>query len=135
MEADRIQIERLISNLVSNAVKYTNPGGEVTLTMQDHGSEVELTLSDTGVGIAPDHLPYIFDRFYRVPENRRVPAADDSPRGLGLGLSFVAWIVKAHGGTVHVNSEPGKGTTFVVRLPKGEVSVQPVEEVPRQVGV
>jgi heavy metal sensor kinase len=135
VDADRIQIERLISNLISNAVKYTDPGGEITLAVRDHGSEVELTLSDTGVGISPDHLPYIFDRFYRVPGNRRVAAPDDSPGGLGLGLSFVAWIVKAHGGTIHVTSEPGKGTTFVVRLPKGETPAQPVEEVSRQVGV
>jgi heavy metal sensor kinase len=135
LEADRIQIERLISNLISNAVKYTNPGGEVTVTVEQQETSVVLTIADTGVGIAPQHLPYIFDRFYRVPEKSRIPAPDDAPRGLGLGLSFVAWIVKAHGGTTHVTSEPGKGTTFVVRLPGAAVGSPAAEDTPKPVGV
>lgn len=132
LEADPIQIGRLISNLISNAVKYTNPGGAVTVSLTDAGSEAEITIADTGMGIAPQHLPYIFDRFYRVPEKNRTPAPDDSPRGLGLGLSFVAWIVKAHGGTIHVSSQPGEGTTFLVRLPKGETGSRMAEEPARQ---
>jgi signal transduction histidine kinase len=135
LEADRIQIERLISNLISNAVKYTDPGGEVTVTVEQEHADVVLTVADTGVGIAPNHLPYIFDRFYRVPEKSRNPAVDDAPRGLGLGLSFVAWIVKAHGGTIQVSSEPAKGTTFVVRLPGAPVTSAAAQNIPRPVGV
>jgi heavy metal sensor kinase len=111
---DRIQIERLVSNLLSNAVQYTPAGGEVSVQLARHGDQVELTVADTGRGISPDHLPHIFDRFYRAPGE-----GEDPQRGIGLGLSFVAWIVRAHGGTVDVSSEPGKGSRFTVRFPAG----------------
>lgn len=118
IEADRIQLERLISNLVSNAIKYTPEGGSVHVLLQDRGDEVELVVQDSGVGIPPNHLPHIFDRFYRVPG----AASEKAPeRGLGLGLSFVAWIVKEHRGHIDVKSRPGKGATFTIRLPKGDV--------------
>ena len=71
-------------------------------------------MEDTGQGIAPKHLPHIFDRFYRV---RGMEEHASPEKGLGLGLSFVNWIVRAHSGTIDVTSEPGKGTTFTVRLP------------------
>ncbi|MBC7924020.1 MAG: HAMP domain-containing protein [Bryobacteraceae bacterium] len=120
IEADRIQIERLLSNLLSNAVKYTPADGKLTVSVYPADNEsAELVISDTGVGIAPDHLPYIFDRFYRVPSAERQRSDNVPERGLGLGLSFVAWIVRAHGGTINVWSQPGSGTTFTVRLPKG----------------
>lgn len=118
-EVDRIQFERLVSNLVSNAIKYTPEGGSVEVALHDRGREVELLVKDTGVGIPPESLPHIFDRFYRVPG----PATEKAPeRGLGLGLSFVAWIVKEHRGSVDVASVPGQGTAFTVRLPKGEIT-------------
>ena len=114
IEADRVQIERMLSNLLSNAVKFTPAGGEVRVRLAKLESEAELVVEDTGVGIPADHLPHIFDRFYRVSG----PSASASPeKGLGLGLSFVAWIAKAHNGSVNVESEPGKGTRFIVRLP------------------
>jgi signal transduction histidine kinase len=81
---------------------------------------VKLAVEDNGVGIAPDHLPHIFDRFYRVP-------SADPEKGLGLGLSFVAWIVKAHGGTVEVESELDKGTRFIVTLPAEQFAAAAVE--------
>jgi len=112
-EADRIQIERMISNLLSNAMKFTPAGGEVRVRLRNEGQEVELVVEDTGRGIAPDHLPHIFDRFYRMPGHD----ASDPERGLGLGLSFVAWIAKAHQGTVRVESTPGEGSRFTVLLP------------------
>jgi heavy metal sensor kinase len=115
-EADRVQIERMLSNLLSNAVKFTPEGGEVRVTLAKRNGDVELIVEDTGVGIPADHLPHIFDRFYRVGS----PSASASPeRGLGLGLSFVAWIAKAHGGSVKVESEPRKGTRFIILLPAG----------------
>lgn len=118
VEIDRIQIERLVSNLVSNAIKYTPGGGLVRVILEDHGREVELIVEDTGIGIPEESLPHIFDRFYRVPN----PSANESAeRGLGLGLSFVSWIVKEHRGHLDVKSRLGKGTTFTVRLPKGDV--------------
>jgi heavy metal sensor kinase len=111
---DRVQIERLVSNLLSNAVKYTPAGGQVRVRLARHGDQVELTVEDTGCGIAREHLPHIFDRFYRAPSPQ-----DGPEHGIGLGLSFVAWIAKAHGGTVDVVSEPGQGSRFTVRFPAG----------------
>jgi heavy metal sensor kinase len=113
---DRIQLERLVSNLLSNAVKYTPSGGTITVSVFPREDNAEFIIEDSGVGISADHLPHIFDRFYRVPQDAR--EADSSPeKGLGLGLSFVAWIVKAHGGSIEVQSNPGKGTIFTVKLP------------------
>lgn len=130
IHADRIQIERLVSNLLGNAIKYTPSGGSVKVSLKSEDGYVKLIVADTGVGIAPDHLPHIFDRFYRVP-------SADPEKGLGLGLSFVAWIVKAHGGTVDVESELGKGTCFVVRLPVEQVAEAagetPALPIPEQV--
>ena len=112
---DRVQIERLISNLLGNAIKYTPAGGHVDVRIADEGINVKLVVEDTGVGIAPDHLPHIFDRFYRVP-------SADPEKGLGLGLSFVAWIVKAHGGAIDVQSRLQEGTKFTVALPSGRTA-------------
>jgi signal transduction histidine kinase len=113
-EFDRVQIERMLSNLISNAVKFTPPGGEVRVSVERAGDHAEIIVEDTGQGIAPEHLPHIFDRFYRV---RGMEEQASPEKGLGLGLSFVNWIVRAHSGTVDVKSEPGRGTTFTVRLP------------------
>ena len=114
IQADRIQIERMISNLLSNAIKFTPPGGEVRVAVRCHPEQVDIVVEDTGPGIPAEHLPHIFERFYRVPE--QVSSASPE-KGLGLGLSFVAWIAKAHGGTVEVESAPGQGSRFVVALP------------------
>jgi len=111
---DRVQIERMLSNLLSNAVKFTPPGGQVRVSIDRRDDTAEICVDDTGEGIPPEHLPHVFDRFYRV----RGPGEQASPeKGLGLGLSFVAWIVRAHNGTVDVESESGRGTKFIVRLP------------------
>ena len=109
-EVDRTQIERVVTNLLSNAIKYTPAGGWIKAYAEPLGSQVRLVVEDSGVGIPASHIPHIFDRFYRVP--------DPNPeKGLGLGLSFVAAIVKAHGGEIHVHSDPGKGSRFEVVLP------------------
>ena len=114
VDADRVQIERMITNLLSNALKFTPAGGEVRLHARPVEGNVELVVEDTGRGIPAEHLPHIFDRFYRVPGSGTAPAPD---QGLGLGLSFVAWIAKAHNGVIDVQSTPGKGTRFVVQFP------------------
>ncbi|MDX2151035.1 MAG: ATP-binding protein [Bryobacteraceae bacterium] len=125
-EADRVQLERLLSNLLSNAIKYTPAGGAITVALDILDGEARLTVEDTGVGIPEEHLGQIFNRFYRVPG--QVDSAGE--RGLGLGLSFVAWIAKAHGGSVEVTSTPGKGTRFTVRLPV--LLVTPAAPEPRE---
>jgi signal transduction histidine kinase len=125
ISADRIQIERLVSNLLGNAIKYTPAGGMVKASLIQSFDQVTLMVEDNGVGISAEHLPHIFDRFYRVP-------SADAEKGLGLGLSFVAWIAKAHGGTVTVESTLKEGTRFIVQLPAGRWSlgVQEAQAVP-----
>jgi signal transduction histidine kinase len=120
VSADRIQIERLVSNLLGNAIKYTPAGGLVSVSLIPGFDHVKLIVEDTGVGISPSHLPHIFDRFYRVP-------SADAEKGLGLGLSFVAWIAKAHGGSVTVESALKEGTRFIVLLPAGHFVAVPLE--------
>jgi heavy metal sensor kinase len=114
LEGDPVQIGRMITNLLSNAVKFTPPGGEVRLSVRPADGKIEIVVEDTGKGIPTEHLPRIFDRFYRVPGEGSAPGPE---QGLGLGLSFVAWIAKAHHGRVQVDSTPGKGTRFTITLP------------------
>jgi heavy metal sensor kinase len=119
MDVDRVQIERMLSNLLSNALKFTPAGGRVRVALRQVADDVELVVEDTGCGIPTESLPYIFDRFYRV----RGKEEESTPeKGLGLGLSFVAWIVKAHGGEIHVESKPGQGSRFIVHLPGSVVA-------------
>jgi signal transduction histidine kinase len=137
--ADRTQMDRLFSNLLSNALKYTPYGGTVRVDMDvdkdvDTGvnhsekkpgpgsygfnhyeapqSWLRVVVSDSGVGIPAEHLPHIFDRFFRVRDSQT-----NKIQGLGLGLSFVAWIVSAHDGSISVESKVGQGTRFVIRFP------------------
>ena len=112
INGDRIQVERLMSNLLGNAIKYTPTGGRIRLSVAARSQRAILAVEDSGCGIAADHLPHIFDRLYRVPDGRL-----DPDRGLGLGLSFVAWIAKAHQGRIDVDSKPGRGSRFEVSFP------------------
>lgn len=115
ISADRVQIGRMISNLLTNALKYTPSGGVVTARVLRVDECVVFEVEDTGVGIEPEFLPHIFDRFYRVPGSSK------EKQGLGLGLSFVAWIVKAHDGTLDVDSRKGIGTRFRITFPAAAV--------------
>ena len=115
VRGDKVQLDRLVTNLLTNAMKYTQSGGHIRARVRAAGGHAILQVSDTGRGIAAEHLPHIFDRLYRVPDGFR-----DTERGLGLGLSFVSWIAKAHEGKIEVQSELGKGTTFTIRFPLGK---------------
>jgi signal transduction histidine kinase len=111
---DRQQFERMLSNLVSNAVRYTPPGGAVRIALAYGGGspgDIRLSVSDTGPGIAPEHQPHIFDHLYKI---RSTQAGGG---GLGLGLSFALWTARAHGGRIEVKSALGQGSTFTVVLP------------------
>ena len=110
--ADPKNIEEVLNNLLTNAINYSPEGGKVTVTARGVGQFVEIKVSDTGVGIAPEELPKIFGKFYRVkhPKTRQVT-------GTGLGLSIVKGIVEAYRGSIHVESVPNQGTTFTVLLP------------------
>ena len=109
---------QVLGNLVSNALRYTPEGGQITLGAAARGNTIALTVADTGAGIPSEALPRIFDRFYRVDESRvqHEPSAMHSTES-GLGLAITKSIVEAHGGTVTVASEVGQGTTFTVALP------------------
>jgi two-component system OmpR family sensor kinase len=109
---DRDLLKQLLLNLVENGLTYTPAGGVVTLSIYRLDDHVTLEVSDTGVGIAPDDLPHIFQRFYRAERTRRRAAG-----GAGVGLAIVEWVARLHGGDVRVSSTPGAGSTFTVRLP------------------
>lgn len=110
IRGDQLRMRQLITNLLDNAIKFTNPRGTIQVDLNESQSQVELTISDTGIGIAPDHLPYIFDRFYRADESR-------VGMSTGLGLSICQWIVHAHNGTLSAMSELNRGTTLRIQLP------------------
>jgi signal transduction histidine kinase len=112
---DKEALEQVFSNLISNAVKYNRSKGTASITIKDKDKSVVVEVQDTGIGIAPEHLPFIFDQFYRV--NRK---EGQKTKGTGLGLSIAKKIVEAHEGTIRAISEPGKGSTFTVTLPKAE---------------
>ncbi|MCC7425056.1 MAG: HAMP domain-containing protein [Planctomycetaceae bacterium] len=107
--ADASRMGHALRNLLDNALIYTDPGGKITLSAAAEGNEVILSVADTGCGIAPEHLPHVFEKFFRVPGQKRA--------GTGLGLAIVQEIVTAHGGSVTCDSQVGVGTTFRIRLP------------------
>ncbi|MEO8520569.1 MAG: ATP-binding protein [Acidobacteriota bacterium] len=112
--ADSMRLGQVVSNLLTNAAKYTNPGGRISVTGSEEEDAITLRVRDTGIGIAPDVLPRVFERF--VQERQ---AIDRAQGGLGLGLTIVQSLVERHGGTVSASSEgPDQGSEFAIRLPK-----------------
>jgi heavy metal sensor kinase len=117
VSGDLSMIQRMIANLVDNAVKYTPDGGRVSIHLARGGDgRVALAVTDTGSGISADDLPHVFERFFRCDQSR-------SRAGTGLGLSFARVVARAHGGDITVDSTPGRGSTFTVSLPSGPPSV------------
>lgn len=112
VRADPLLLRQALSNLLANALRYTPRGGTIRLQAMDKGDAVVITVTDNGAGIAPEHLPHLFDRFYRADAARS--AADST----GLGLAVVRSIAELHGGTVEVRSLVGAGATFALRFPK-----------------
>jgi len=109
---DTQAIGRVFNNLISNALRHTPPQGRVSVWVRREGPGVDVTVSDTGEGIRGQDIPHIFERFYRGDASRRRGTG-----GAGLGLAIARGIVQAHGGDIHVQSEPGKGTQFTFHLP------------------
>ena len=110
------ELMMLVKNLVSNAIKYNKPDGEVSVTIEDKEDSVVLKVQDNGIGISKENQEKIFERFYRVDESRGTLAAGES--STGLGLSIVKQVVEDHKGTIKVERELGKGTAFIITLPK-----------------
>ncbi len=118
VKGDRQYLIQMISNLIENAIKYSGSGKTVRVeTSSDPKGYASLRVTDTGPGIPPEHLPHLFDRFYRVDQARTQDDDSSAPTGSGLGLSIVAWTVEAHGGKINVESQVNSGTTFEVRIP------------------
>ena len=111
LDGDDFQLRRLFVNLFDNAIKYTSMKGKVMVTAHKDGTRAKVIVSDTGIGIPGDELPYIFDRFYQVARSRR------ANHGFGLGLSIAKSIVESHRGAISVESQPNQGATFTVSLP------------------
>jgi heavy metal sensor kinase len=112
VQGDSEWLERLVLNLVDNAIKFTPEGGRVVVRVAHNGDSATIEVADTGSGISPDVLPHIFEPFFRGD-----PARSAGAEGAGLGLSLVKWIVDRHKGRIQVHSTPGKGSTFAVVLP------------------
>ncbi len=112
VSGDPDQLVQLLLNLLDNALKHTDTHGQVTVQITANGSEWQIVVSDNGVGIAPEHLNNLFDRFYRID-----PSRTRQTGGAGLGLSIAQAIVQQHGGRITVQSHLGKGSTFTVFLP------------------
>jgi heavy metal sensor kinase len=110
LTGDTPMIQRMLSNLLDNAIKYTPPGGRVEITTVRKNGDVVIGVQDTGAGISAEEVPRIWDRLYRGDKSR-------NEKGLGLGLSLVRAVVQAHGGTVEVTSQPGEGSMFSILVP------------------
>ncbi len=115
VQGDKETLEQVFSNLITNAIRYNKPKGRVLITIKENKDFIGAEVQDTGIGIAKEHLPFIFDQFYRVKRGE-----DQKIKGTGLGLSIAKKIVEAHGGSIQVSSELGKGSSFTVLLPKAE---------------
>lgn len=115
--ADVDKLSQVFSNLIGNAIKYTDNDGKVTVTIARHGSGVRVSIADTGIGIAPEDLPKIFVKFYQASN-----ATKARTKGTGLGLALVKAFVEGHGGNVSVTSTLGKGSTFIVDLPAADLA-------------
>ena len=121
MHADPLQIGRVLQNLVENGIKFTPAGGRVTVRARRDGGGVCIEVADTGIGIAPEDLPHIFERFYTGDKSRTVVRAERGPddhltRSSGLGLAIASRIVEGHGSRLEVQSAPGAGSVFRFRL-------------------
>ena len=114
---DRERLRQILLNLADNAIKYTPNGGVITFGLEKSNGWVKISVSDTGIGISSEDLPFVFDRFYRTDKARSRELG-----GSGLGLSIVQWIAYAHQGKVTVSSELQKGSTFTLCLPAYEDS-------------
>jgi len=113
LTGDLKKLQRMVANILDNAIKYTPNGGEIKVELRKKPEKAVISIKDTGIGIAPDDLPKIKQRFFRCDQSRSFPGA-----GLGLNLAFT--IAESHGGEIHVKSAPGKGSVFTIRLPTNQ---------------
>lgn len=128
VQGDRNRLKQVLLNLLTNAIKYNQIGGKVVIRLKQKGESLLLSIEDTGRGIPEEAIPHVFDRFYRVPDQER-----DAP-GTGLGLAIAKRIIESHGGTISVESEIDRGSTFFIRLPSDtshRMDTKPLSPHPR----
>jgi two-component system, OmpR family, phosphate regulon sensor histidine kinase PhoR len=126
VHADHRRLEQILINLVDNAIKFNYPGGRITIAAESDGQHQLIKVCDTGQGIPPEHLPRVFERFYRVDKARSREVS-----GTGLGLAIVKHLARAHGGEAYVTSEVGAGSEFIIKLPPGaapRANIEPIVE-------
>ena len=111
--ADWETLEQVFSNLITNAIKYNREGGSVDVSIREEADSIIVDVTDSGVGISKEHLPFVFEQFYQIERSKRIV-----DKGSGLGLTIAKKIVEAHGGAIHVTSEEGAGSTFSVQVPR-----------------
>lgn len=112
VEADSLRLRQVLLNLLTNAVKYTPHGGRINIGLKQEQDKASIEIKDTGIGMEAEHIPHIFDRFYRIGKT-----SNRNDGGSGLGLAIAKWIVDAHRGTIKVTSIPGQGSCFEVTIP------------------
>jgi signal transduction histidine kinase len=120
VDVDRTRIGQVLRNLLGNAITHTDAGGEIVVSAARGHGEVEVRVHDTGAGIPPEHLPHVFERFYRADRSRARATG-----GAGIGLAIVKELVQAHGGRVGIDSAPGRGTTVTFTLPSATAPAPP----------
>jgi signal transduction histidine kinase len=120
---DPIKIERVMLNLISNAIKFTNPNGAIYINVLDKGDTVEISVKDTGIGIEKEHLDLLFEKFYQIDKT-----LSRNAEGSGIGLSLTKSIVDLHGGNISVDSEIGKGSVFKIELPASTIEKKRAKE-------
>ena len=113
VQGNEESLEQVFSNLIVNAIRYNTPNGKVTVSVRENADYIAVDVRDTGIGIAKEHIPFLFDQFFRVKRGEQ-----QKVKGSGLGLSIAKKIVEAHGGSITISSELGQGSTFTVLLPK-----------------
>ncbi|HVG42738.1 MAG TPA: ATP-binding protein, partial [Chitinophagaceae bacterium] len=115
LEGDRLHLVSVIYNLVDNALKYSKESPKISINIQGHSNKINLIVSDSGIGIPAEYKDKVFEKFFRVPTGNLHNA-----KGYGLGLSYVAHVVKKHKGTITAESAEGEGSKFIITLPKAK---------------
>ncbi len=116
VSADRIRLRQVLLILLDNALRFTASGGSINLTAKTSAKQVLIEVSDTGKGIAAEHLPHLFDRFYQVPSSE-----NEASRSNGLGLAIARALIEAQGGSIQITSQPGHGTRVSISIPAAQV--------------